>query len=194
MFAVNILDSNRADGVLQGNKLMLRYAMMSDHKAWAKLRAESEDFLRPWEPAWYRNDLGKYAFRQRLKRYNREIQAGTGYPWLIFDRSNNDLLGGITIGHIKRGVSQSGQIGYWVGAPHAGRGVMSEALQMIVHHAFTRCGLHRLEAACIPSNERSIRLLRKSAFEQEGHVKSYLKINGQWRDHLLFARINTNID
>lgn len=194
MFAVNLLDSHRPDGIIKGQCLTLRHATMADYKAWSKLREESRDFLRPWEPTWYPNDLGKHAFKQRLKRNNREIQAGTGYPWLIFERASQQLLGGITIGHIKRGVSQSGQIGYWVGAQHAGKGVMSEALQMVVHHAFTRCGLNRLEAACIPTNERSIRLLLKSGFEQEGYAKSYLKINGQWRDHLLFARINANIE
>lgn len=194
MFAVNLFDHGRNAGAVQTQRLLLRHAALSDYRAWSQLRKTSEDFLRPWEPTWYPNDLGRYAFRQRLKHNQAEIQRGTALPWLIFERSSGELLGGITIGHIRRGVSQSGQIGYWIGQQYAGQGIMSEALAAVVHHGFTRCGLHRLEAACIPSNERSIRLLRKSGFEEEGRVRSYLKINGQWCDHLLFARINANIE
>jgi ribosomal-protein-alanine N-acetyltransferase len=71
---------------------------------------------------------------------------------------------------------------------------MSEALRLVVHHGFTRCGLHRIEAACIPGNARSIALLERAGFTAEGTLKSYLRINGQWADHILYARINPNAD
>ena len=70
------------------------------------------------------------------------------------------------------------------------RGIMSEAVGLLCDHAFRACGLHRLEAACIPDNTRSIRILEKAGFAREGYLRSYLKINGAWRDHVLYARIN----
>lgn len=190
MFAVSFLDNGRQDPAFGGKKVFLRHPTIGDHAAWASLRRQSRSFLQPWEPAWHRNDLGRYAFRDRIKHYQREIRQGTSLPWFIFRQSDDALVGGITLTHIRRGASQSAQIGYWMGEPFAGRGYMAEALDLVVTHAFTRCGLHRLEAACIPSNARSLRLLETAGFEQEGILRAYLKINGQWRDHVLLARIN----
>lgn len=173
-----------------GPNVHLRYPDISDYKEWSILRATSEAFLRPWEPAWPSDDLEKSAFRGRLRRYHQEITAGTGYPFFICDNRTDALLGGITLGNVRRGVSQSGQIGYWVGQRYTGKGIMSEAVGLVCSHAFDTLGLHRLEAACIPDNQRSIRILEKAGFEREGYLRSYLKINGAWRDHVLFGRIN----
>jgi [ribosomal protein S5]-alanine N-acetyltransferase len=176
--------------IVTGRTVFLRYPDISDHAEWAALRAESESFLRPWEPAWPSDDLERSAFRGRIRRYNQEISAGTGYPFFICSRIDGAILGGITLGNVRRGVSQNGQIGYWIGSRHKGKGIMSEALGLVCEFAFATCGLHRLEAACIPDNTRSIRILEKAGFAREGFLRSYLKINGVWRDHVLFARIN----
>ncbi len=176
--------------VITGKTVFLRHPDISDHAEWARLRAESEAFLRPWEPVWPNDDLERAAFRGRIRRYNQEIAAGTGYPFFICSCDSGAMLGGITLGNVRRGVSQSGQIGYWIGERHRGKGIMSEALGLLCDHAFRSCGLHRLEAACIPDNARSIRILEKAGFAREGYLRSYLKINGAWRDHLLYARIN----
>lgn len=176
--------------IVKGANVYLRYPDAADHPEWAALRESSESFLRPWEPAWPTDDLQRSAFRGRVRRYAQEISAGTGFPFFICDRRTDRLLGGITLGNVRRGVSQSGQIGYWVGVQHTGKGIMSEALGLLCGHAFDTLGLHRLEAACIPENGRSIRILEKAGFEREGYLRSYLKINGVWRDHLLFGRIN----
>lgn len=190
MFAVGFSDIGRGEHILADKRVYLRLPQMSDHAAWAELRRSSREFLQPWEPRWHSNDLGRFAYRERVRRYQQDLRRGQALPYFIFNHASDAMMGGITIGQIRRGVSQSGQIGYWMGERYAGKGYMSEALNLVVHHAFTRCGLHRLEAACIPENERSIRLLTSCGFEQEGLLKAYLKINGTWRDHLLFARIN----
>ena len=124
-----------------------------------------------------------------MRRYRADVAQGTGLPFFIFIDGGNELAGGINIGHIRRGVSQSGQIGYWMGARHAGQGLMLDALNALLPHAFGPLGLHRLEAACIPDNKRSIGVLEKAGFQREGLLRSYLKIAGQWRDHFLYARI-----
>ncbi|RZS88378.1 ribosomal-protein-alanine N-acetyltransferase [Phyllobacterium myrsinacearum] len=191
MIALPFLKS--ASPLLQGERLYLRPPQISDYRAWANLRALSRDFLAPWEPLWADDDLERSAFRHRIRHYDDEAAAGTAHPFFLFHNSDSRLLGGITLGNIRRGVGQNGMIGYWMGAPYAGRGYMSEALRLLISHAFTKVRLHRLEAACIPSNERSIRLLEKAGFQREGLLRSYLKINGMWQDHLLFSLIEDDV-
>lgn len=188
MFAFSFRGNARA--VIEGDCVGLRHPEFCDYGEWSNLRAESAEFLQPWEPRWPRDDLSRLSFRSRLRRYAGEINNGTGFPFFLARLSDNALLGGITLGHIRRGVSQSGQIGYWIGEKYAGQGYMREGLELLCEFAFSRHGLHRLEAACIPSNERSVRLLEKAGFEREGHLRSYLKINGSWQDHTLYSRIN----
>lgn len=191
MIALPFLKS--ASPLLQGERLYLRAPQVSDYRAWANLRALSRDFLAPWEPLWADDDLERSAFRHRIRHYDDEAAAGTAHPFFLFHNSDSRLLGGITLGNIRRGVGQNGMIGYWTGAPYAGQGYMSEALRLLISHAFTKVRLHRLEAACIPSNERSIRLLEKAGFQREGLLRSYLKINGTWQDHLLFSLIEDDV-
>ena len=98
-------------------------------------------------------------------------------------------MGGIAIGNIRYGVAQSAQIGYWMGEPYAGKGFMQDAMDTLVSHAFGTMRLHRIEAACIPRNARSIRVLEKAGFTREGLLRSYLCINGTWQDHFIYALI-----
>jgi [ribosomal protein S5]-alanine N-acetyltransferase len=176
---------------LEGKRIILKHPALRDHAAWAALRQQSRAFLEPWEPLWTRDELEPSAYRERLARYRKERREGAGYVYFIFLKDRMQLAGGITLGHLRRGVAQCGVIGYWMGERFAGEGYMSEAVSVIKQHAFGALALHRLEAACIPDNERSIRLLKNAGFEFEGHLRSYLKINGSWRDHLLFSCFDT---
>ncbi|MBV2142579.1 GNAT family N-acetyltransferase [Falsochrobactrum sp. TDYN1] len=179
--------------ILRGPRIHLREPAMGDFAGWARLREQSRAFLTPWEPSWADDDLTKSAFRHRIRRVQEEISDGTGYPFFIFRNSDRQLVGGITLGNIRRGVAQNCMIGYWSGAPFAGKGYMTEALSLAISFAFAELRLHRIEAACIPHNVRSIRLLEKAGFQREGLLRSYLKINGFWQDHLLFALIEGDI-
>ena len=172
---------------LQRDGVFLRYPEMADYGDWAKLRLESRDFLTPWEPVWAPDELSRPAFRRRLRRYAREIRDDMAYPFLVFRSSDEIVLGGCTISNVRRGVTQSAALGYWIGRPYARQGQMFAALRTVLPFAFGPLGLHRLEAACIPENEASRRLLRKLGFREEGKALRYLQINGEWRDHLLFG-------
>ena len=172
---------------LEGNNIYLRSPQMDDFSAWSKLRRESSEFLQPWEPLWQENGLTKASFRIRLKQYQSDIISERSMPFYIFLNSNHTLVGGITLSHIRRGVSQTCSMGYWMGARHAGKGLMSDAVAAIVPFVFDTLKLNRLEAASIPDNHRSIALLRRSGFSLEGTVRKYLKINGIWQDHKLFS-------
>jgi [ribosomal protein S5]-alanine N-acetyltransferase len=175
--------------LLRGDGLYLRPAAPGDFSPWSRLRAASRSFLEPWEPTWPDDDLTRAAFRRRLRRQDEDMARDEAYSFLVFDNVTDDLLGGITLGGVRRGVSQSGTIGYWMGAQYAGKGRMTRAVAATVDFAFSRLRLHRIEAACIPENAPSIALLQRNGFRREGYARDFLKINGAWRDHLLFALI-----
>jgi ribosomal-protein-alanine N-acetyltransferase len=173
-----------------GDGVMLRAPQVGDYAAWAELREASRDFLVPWEPTWPADDLTRGAFRRRLRRYAEDQRMDLSYPFFLFRRDNGLLLGGLTIANVRRGVAQAGSLGYWIGLPYARSGLMTAAVAALIPFAFTTLRLHRLEAACIPTNEASIRLLEKSGFEREGYAREYLCIHGTWQDHLLYARLD----
>ena len=172
---------------LEGDGLLLRLPVADDYVQWARLREQSRDFLTPWEPSWAADELSRKAFRERLTRYRQEARERTGYSFLIFGDDGDTLYGGLTLGVIRRGVAQSATLGYWMGAPFAGHGHMTRAVRLVCTFAFDIEGLHRVEAACLPSNERSRRLLQSVGFRQEGYLRNYLKIAGAWEDHHLYS-------
>jgi ribosomal-protein-alanine N-acetyltransferase len=175
---------------VEGDGVFLRAPQMSDYSEWTNLREASRAFLTPWEPTWPSDDLSRSAFRRRLRRYAEDQRTDTSYAFFVFRKDDDALVGGLTLANIRRGVAQAGSLGYWIGEPFARRGLMSGAVQGLVPFAFGSLRLHRLEAACIPSNAASIRLLEKAGFTREGYAREYLCINGLWQDHLLFARLN----
>jgi ribosomal-protein-alanine N-acetyltransferase len=176
--------------IVEGDGVFLRAPQMADYSEWTTLREASRAFLTPWEPTWPSDDLSRSAFRRRLRRYAEDQRADTSYAFFLFRKSDEALVGGLTLANIRRGVAQAGSLGYWIGEPFARRGLMSGAVQGLVPFAFGSLRLHRLEAACIPSNTASIRLLEKVGFVREGYAREYLCINGLWQDHLLFAHLN----
>ena len=174
---------------IEGDRVVLRQPQMADHPEWAALRERSREFLKPWEPIWPVDDLTRGAFRRRLKRYAEDLRTDQSYSFFIFRKDDGVLVGGVTLANVRRGVAQAGSIGYWMGEPYARDGLMSSALRALLPFSFVTLRLHRLEAACIPTNVASIRLLEKSGFQCEGYARQYVCINGIWQDHLLYARI-----
>jgi [ribosomal protein S5]-alanine N-acetyltransferase len=172
-----------------GERVVLRAPQMSDFAEWAALREASRDFLTPWEPTWPPDDLTRGSYRRRIKRYGEDQRGDLAYPFFVFRKHDNVLVGGLTLANIRRGCAQTGNLGYWTGAPHARQGYMTAAVGSLLPFAFQTLRLHRIEAACIPANAASIRLLEKSGFRREGFAREYLCIDGVWQDHLLFARL-----
>jgi ribosomal-protein-alanine N-acetyltransferase len=187
MFMRGMIFPGGREPVLQGDGVHLRYPQMSDYAAWAALRGESREFLAPWEPTWAPDELSRAAFRRRIRRYQREIRSDLAYPFFLFRKPDERLMGGCTLSNVRRGVTQSAAIGYWIGARYARHGHMLAALNTVLPFVFQVLALHRLEAACIPENEASRALLLKLGFREEGRARRYLQINGEWRDHVLYA-------
>ena len=172
---------------MRGAGVTLRPPAMADYSAWAELRNRSRDHLMAFEPVWAADELSRSAFRRRIRHYQREVREERGYAFFIFDEPNKSLLGGATLSNLRRGVSQSVSLGYWIGAPYARRGHMSAALDALLPFAFEGLRLHRIEAACLPDNAASARVLTRAGFDRVGLARSYLQINGRWQDHILFS-------
>jgi ribosomal-protein-alanine N-acetyltransferase len=182
-----------AEAEISGREVVLRHPTMADYPAWAELRALSRQHLTPWEPQWSRDELARSAFRRRLRQYQRELKDDLGYAFLIFRQSDAVLLGGLSISNVRRGVAQAAAVGYWIGQPHAGGGHMTDAVKAMVPYAFGTLGLHRLEAACLPHNAASARVLEKAGFTREGLARRYLRIDGIWQDHDLYALVQDDV-
>jgi ribosomal-protein-alanine N-acetyltransferase len=176
--------------IVRGRGLWLRPPLPSDYAAWAELRSRSREHLRPWEPRWAHDELSRSAFRRRIRSYQRDLREDLGYAFLIFAAGDDQLLGGLTLGNVRRGITQAAAIGYWLGLPYVGRGYMTEAVRALIPFAFDELKLHRIEAACLPHNHASICVLERNGFQHEGLARRYLKIDGRWQDHLLFALLS----
>ena len=175
--------------VVQGPTLTLRQPVAADYTEWAELRAASRAHLTPWEPTWAQDDLSRTMFRRRLRAYAKDVHNDASYPYFIFENATGALIGGITLSNVRRGSAQTASLGYWMGANYAGRGHMRAAVGMILPMAFNALRLHRIEAAIMLSNFASMRVLEFTGFQREGLATAYLKINGRWEDHLLYARL-----
>ncbi|AVO36758.1 GNAT family N-acetyltransferase [Pukyongiella litopenaei] len=183
---------NRRKLRIETERLTLRPPNHSDFRDWAALRLESRDFLTPWEPSWADDHLSRKSFTNRVYWAQRSVAGGTAVPLFLFRRDDGVLVGAITLDNIRRGPAQAGTLGYWTGAAHARRGYMREAIGAVVHHAFARLDLSRLEAACLPENAASRGLLERSGFKYEGVAQSYLQIDGRWRTHVLYAALRSD--
>ena len=175
---------------LSGRRVWLRPPEMDDWAQWAALREASRDFLVPWEPSWPIDSLTRSAWQRRLRRQYEEWHHDLGYSLLIFSAADHALLGGISLSNVRRGVSRTAAMGYWIGQPHARKGYTSEAAALLLTYAFETLSLHRIEAGCVPGNMASRSLLKKLQFREEGYARDYLRINGKWEDHVLFGMLS----
>jgi len=189
MTILRSFQSKKESMVLYGNKVFLRAPEFRDWREWSELRKFNMEYLKPWEPAWSPYELERGYFVKRVKFFDKLSNRDKGFSFLIFLNDKNKLIGEININNIQRGVVQSCSIGYWISENKMGLGYMRESISILKDFIFNDLKLHRIEAACLPRNMRSLRTLLKSEFEIEGHAKKYLKINGVWEDHILLSCI-----
>ncbi|GHA30558.1 ribosomal-protein-alanine N-acetyltransferase [Devosia pacifica] len=175
--------------VLEGTTVHLRLPQLRDYDQWYALRRSSRDFLRPFEPRWTELDLARSAFVSRVRRGRQEAVEGTDYSFFVLRMNNGaeELLGGITLSNVRRRAAQHVNLGYWMGQPFAGQGIMTEAVGATLPFIFDTLSLHRAHAAFLPHNMASRRVLEKNGFVEEGFAEAYLQIDGRWADHVLFG-------
>ena len=177
---------------LTGERVFLRPPKRRDALKWQKLRMSSKSFLVPWEPSWDASSCTRRAYLRYFKNSNYLANMDRAYSFLIFKTDDNTLLGGINIGNVRRGVSQSASLGYWIGEKYSRNGYMKEALKLLIPSLFVDLRLNRIEAATLEENIASKNLLKKIGFKKEGVLRKYLKINGSWRDHILYGLLEND--
>jgi ribosomal-protein-alanine N-acetyltransferase len=178
---------------LLGDQVYLRPPVRQDYPQWVAVREASRAFLEPWEPSWGEDALERPVYRDRVARIHQEWRLDLGYGFHIFRRADDRLVGGVNLNNVRRGVAQAANLGYWMGEAFANQGCMTDALRALLPHAFQSLGLHRIDAACIPENWPSRHLLAKFGFREIGEARGYLKINGEWRDHLLTSALLADV-
>ncbi len=177
---------------IEGENIYLRMAEKRDYMRWQTARQAGQDFFKLYEPTWHKDVLSKKYFYARVKNDKHAASADVKYGFLIFHKTDNRLLGGININNVQRTIFQNCTLGYWTSQAENSKGYMSEAVGLMSNACFNKWGLNRVQAATLTNNKASIRVLEKNGFLQEGVAKQFLKINNQWRDHILFAKIRCN--
>lgn len=177
--------------VVQG-RVGIRPLRVRDAPTWSELRVRNEQWLAPWEgrqphlaPSPWEDRHTAASFNAMLRALRREARAGRCLPFAV--TYDGDMVGQVTVSHIQRGASLTGNVGYWVDERMAGQGVIPQALAMTVDHCFQHVGLHRVEANVRPENTASLSVVRKLGFREEGLHPRLMFIDYAWRDHLCFA-------
>ncbi len=169
----------------RGGAVCLRRPTPEDQEEYHELRRASRKFLAAW---------GMDTSPARDFRVFLDQGPGTSRErWLVCATKGGAILGAVTIAAIRREPFESGVLGYWIGAPHARQGFMTEALALAIRRAFTGLRLHRLEADVLPKNLASKRLLRRAGFTKEGLARGFVRVGGQWRDHERWALLASDV-
>jgi [ribosomal protein S5]-alanine N-acetyltransferase len=180
----------RRESSLIGPRVMLRVLESRDYDAWREIRVRSRDWLEPWEPMPEPGSPDPVtdadAFRARCGAWERQRQFDTAYGFGLFLRDGT-LVGEVSLGSVLRGPFQSSFIGYWIDEKHAGNGYVPEGVALLIRYGFDTLGLHRMEAAIVPRNDKSRRVAEKLGLRDEGTARRFLQIRGAWEDHVRYA-------
>ena len=161
-----------------GERVLIRAPVAADRAAYMAAMRASRNLHRPWVAPASDDTFDRLLACVADERYE---------PRLVCRAEDGAMAGFINLNEIVRGRFQNAYLGYAAMAPHAGKGYMSEGLELVLELAFTELGLHRLEANIQPANQPSIALVRRAGFVYEGFSERYLKIGGRWRDHERWA-------
>lgn len=175
------------DAAACGGLVFLRHPRGVDREEWAELREASWDFLKRWEPTPPGKRAPNSNHQDAFERLLETADRGVSQRFLICGLASGEILGQISLNQIVRGPSCSASMGYWIGVRHARRGYMTEAVRLVIGHAFGPLLLHRVEANIIPSNEASRGVAMKVGMRLEGVSARFLRINGRWQDHERWA-------
>jgi ribosomal-protein-alanine N-acetyltransferase len=178
------------DDALSGPRVELRPLEGSDFDLWRAVRERSREWLEPWEPMADPTSpdpvTDAEAFRARCGAWERQRHFDTAYGYGMFVHEG-PFIGEVSLGSVQRGPFQSAFVGYWVDAEHAGQGYVPEGVAIILRYGFEELGLHRIEAAIVPRNIASRRVMDKLGLREEGLAERFLQIRGVWEDHVRYA-------
>ncbi|MGQ0803554.1 MAG: GNAT family N-acetyltransferase [Actinomycetota bacterium] len=178
------------DDALSGPRVDLRPLRSTDFDQWRAVRERSREWLDPWEPLPDPTSpdpaTDPEAFKARCGAWERQRHFDTAYGYGMF-LHDGLFIGEVSLGSVQRGPFQSAFVGYWVDAEHAGQGYVPEGVAVILRSGFEELGLHRIEAAIVPRNTASRRVMDKLGLREEGLAERFLQIRGVWEDHVRYA-------
>jgi ribosomal-protein-alanine N-acetyltransferase len=172
-------------------RLVLRPPRTGDVTEIRRLMRANHEHLRPWNPAPPPGEdpSSITEVSKTVLRHRRDWKHGRGYVFMVAEREHPSMfIGKIALSGIMRGAMYGAHLGYWMAADTQGRGYVTEGIAAVLDFAFGPAALHRVQAAIMPRNARSLRVIEKLAFRREGYAERYLQIAGKWEDHVLFAR------
>ncbi len=172
--------------MLESRGVRVRPLALSDHAAWRRVRSANQVWLGRWDATPPSQLLGApRSFTAMVRHLRKEARAGRQLPFVV--EYDGRFVGQLTVSGIVRGSAQFGSVGYWIDEAYAGRGIMPRAVALVIDHCFGPVGLHRIEVAVRPENTSSLRVVAKLGFTEIGLARRFLHIDGDWRDHRLFA-------
>ena len=174
---------------IETHRLQLAPPRRSDFDGWAAIRRESRAEIEPLEPLWAYDALSINDWMRRLLAWHTGWKAGNAHVFLAHSKADGRVVAGVSLTHVRGWPTETGTIGYWMGTPYAGQGLMTEAVGAVAQWAFDALDLKRLEASTVPDNTPSRRVLEKVGFVEEGFARSYLEIGGRRRDHVLYGLV-----
>ena len=171
---------------LTAGDVTVRPLSYGDAAAWRDARRRNVAWLRPWDATVPPGAAARPAsFRALVRRLHRQARADATYPFAI--EVDGRFAGQVTVNNIVRGSAQFASVGYWLDQQYAGRGVMPRAVALVIDHCFATAGLHRIEVAIRPENSNSLRVVEKLGLREVGYAPKFLHIDGDWRDHRIYA-------
>lgn len=171
----------------ESSGIYIRRLEFSDAQDLLALRVQNRDFVKPWEPILPDQHFTLQGQQEVISKLNVGWNERTTYGFGIFLSSGDELIGRVTLSNVVYGAFESCTIGYFMDEQQGGRGYMTAAVQQAAEFAFAEAGLHRIQAAVIPRNQKSVRVVEKAGFRYEGLAKYYLRINGTWEDHNIYS-------
>ena len=170
--------------ILTHEQIRLRVAKIRDSKELERIILGNRDWLRPWE-ATNPHAPNSFDVKAQLRGLLRQLNDESGMPFVI--EVQGKLQGQLNVANVMYGSVSSAVLGYWVSPEVAGRGVMPTAVALVTDYLMDQVGLHRVEINIRPENLASLRVIQKLGFRYEGLKQRYIHINGDWRDHYVFA-------
>lgn len=171
----------------KNDKVYLKYLDTSDAADLLQLRKRNRDFFQVFEPLRPDSHYTYEAQLNEIRKYKVDAENDQGYTMGILLCKSNRLIGRISLSGIVRGPFQNANLGYYLDKEFNGKGYVSEAVSLLLYMAFNKLNLHRIQAAVMPKNIGSIKILEKNKFRKEGLAMNYLNINGVWEDHEIYA-------
>jgi ribosomal-protein-alanine N-acetyltransferase len=174
--------------VLDSQGVRLRPITRADRVTWQRVRRANARWLSRWDataPARSGGTTQPRSYAAMVRAMLREARAGRQLPFVV--ECEGRFVGQLTVSNVVRGSAQFASVGYWIDEQYAGRGIITRAVAMAIDHCFGDVGLHRIEVAIRPENSSSLRVVEKLGIQQVGYAPRFLHIDGDWRDHTLFA-------